>query len=285
METESSAYQRVSRLLSHLRPRNTLSTSQSMRYVLVTGASRGIGYGLVEHLLLKCPKYFVIATCRTPTKAIGLQQLVSRFPDRSALATLDVSSSASISQCVCAVEQMTGKLHVLISSAGIGDFQQTVLDVDSDAMTRVLQTNVVGPALMFKGFHKLLTEAATKAEPSKVINVSSRFGSLDSADLMANVIPATAYRVSKAALNMLTRGQAYQTGRTDNIIVTSICPGHVGSDMGTLVGGVLKLKAEVSTKESAKSIAEFMEEMNMKQHSAAFYGYDPKEKVFQSTPW
>jgi NAD(P)-dependent dehydrogenase (short-subunit alcohol dehydrogenase family) len=64
------------------------------------------------------------------------------------------------------------------------------------------------------------------AEHGRVVNVSSEAGSLAS---MGGGTPA--YQISKAALNALTRTLAGEL-RSARILVNSICPGWVATDMG-----------------------------------------------------
>jgi NAD(P)-dependent dehydrogenase (short-subunit alcohol dehydrogenase family) len=61
---------------------------------------------------------------------------------------------------------------------------------------------------------------------ARIVNVSSEAGSLAS---MGNFTPA--YNVSKAALNAITRVLA-DALRGDGILVNSVCPGWVQTDMG-----------------------------------------------------
>jgi NAD(P)-dependent dehydrogenase (short-subunit alcohol dehydrogenase family) len=60
----------------------------------------------------------------------------------------------------------------------------------------------------------------------RIVNVSSGMGQLDEMD-----DGVAAYRVSKTALNALTRMLATATA-DDGILVNSMCPGWVRTDMG-----------------------------------------------------
>jgi NAD(P)-dependent dehydrogenase (short-subunit alcohol dehydrogenase family) len=85
-----------------------------------------------------------------------------------------------------------------------------------------METNVYGPWQMVQAFLPLLK----KSEHPRIVNVSSGAGALTS---MGGGTPA--YSMSKAALNALTRMLAAEL-RRHGILVNSICPGWVATDMG-----------------------------------------------------
>ena len=92
-----SAVNRLEKIIFHLTATETSNYNREIEHVFITGCSRGIGYGLVEHFLkAKNNQYFVIATCRSPNKAVQLQSLLSQYADRSKLMRLDVSNETSI---------------------------------------------------------------------------------------------------------------------------------------------------------------------------------------------
>jgi NAD(P)-dependent dehydrogenase (short-subunit alcohol dehydrogenase family) len=85
-----------------------------------------------------------------------------------------------------------------------------------------LETNLIGAWRTTRAFLPLL-----RASPHpRVVNVSSEAGSLAS---MSDDTPA--YRVSKAALNALTRMLAAEL-EGERILVNAVCPGWVATDMG-----------------------------------------------------
>jgi NAD(P)-dependent dehydrogenase (short-subunit alcohol dehydrogenase family) len=85
-----------------------------------------------------------------------------------------------------------------------------------------LDTNLLGAWRTVQACLPLLRESAH----GRIVNVSSGAGSLT--DMRGG---APAYRVSKAALNALTRILATEL-REDGILVNSVCPGWVATDMG-----------------------------------------------------
>ena len=63
----------------------------SSECVLITGANRGIGLGLVTEFLKQ--RYQVIATCRNPNEADLLQNLKSQYINQLQIEKLDVTDS------------------------------------------------------------------------------------------------------------------------------------------------------------------------------------------------
>jgi NAD(P)-dependent dehydrogenase (short-subunit alcohol dehydrogenase family) len=87
---------------------------------------------------------------------------------------------------------------------------------------QALDTNLLGAWRMCETFIPLLQHS----QHARIVNVSSEAGSLTG---MGGGTPA--YTVSKTALNALTRMLAAEL-RNARILVNSVCPGWVATDMG-----------------------------------------------------
>src|SRR2546429_9685840 len=93
---------------------------------------------------------------------------------------------------------------------------------DLAQVREALETNLFGAWSMVRAFLPLLR----RSRHARVVNVSSEAGSLSA---MRGGTPA--YSLSKAALNALTRMLAAEL-HGDGILVNSVCPGRVASDIG-----------------------------------------------------
>ncbi|XP_054253168.1 C-factor-like [Indicator indicator] len=238
--------------------------------VLVTGANRGIGLGLVQHFLgMPTPPKVVFAGCREPKgqRAQELQNLASKHPNLVIL-PLDVSNPASIKAAAATVEKHLGGsgLTLLINNAGVA--MMSSLDSDTlEDMTKVYTTNTIGPLLMGQAFLPMLKKAAQGSPGSglscskaAIVNMSSIAGSIEEMYVWeyGQVI---SYRCSKAALNMLTKCQSlgYQE---HSILCIALHPGWVQTDMGSggshkppltvdaSVRGMLKVLSSLSEKDT-----------------------------------
>ncbi|XP_061863555.1 C-signal-like [Colius striatus] len=235
--------------------------------VLVTGANRGIGLGLVQHFLgLPKPPKWVFAGCRDPKgqRAQELQRLASKHPNLLILA-LEVTDPASVKAAAARVGEHVGGsgLTLLINNAGIVKLNPIDAETLED-MSRVYTTNTIGPMLMGQAFLPLLKKAA-QASPGSglscskaaIINVSSDAGSIASPPAW-EVLHAVSYRCSKAALNMLTRCQSlgYQE---HGILCVTLHPGWVQTDMGSAAGFTPPLTVDVSVRGMLKVLSSLSE--------------------------
>ncbi len=192
--------------------------------VLVTGANRGLGLELTRQLTARGTRVF--ATCRNPDDAGDLRALSEECAGRVEIIRLDVAEPASIEDAVAEVKKKTDRLDLLISSAGVdgGAGEDRFGRLEMERMMRTFRTNAAGPALLAQAALALL-EAAQEA---KLVHVTSELGSI------ANVRGAGAwrsYRMSKAALNMLTRCLAHDL-KPHGVLAVALHPGWVQTDMG-----------------------------------------------------
>ncbi|KAJ7312058.1 hypothetical protein JRQ81_006392 [Phrynocephalus forsythii] len=206
-----------------------------VRSVLVTGADRGIGLGLVQQFMnLPHPPGLIFATCRHPdgTKGQGRAPPGAHFTPSSSLGP-DVTDTESIRGAAQKVrEHLKGRgLNLLINNAGIAC--DTTLDSETaETMRAVYDTNTVGPMRVSQAFFPLLQTAALWSScprmsciKAAIINLSSCFGSLSTLEEWQRK-QVVGYRCSKAALNMLTRCQARGYGCW-GILCISLHPGGV----------------------------------------------------------
>jgi NAD(P)-dependent dehydrogenase (short-subunit alcohol dehydrogenase family) len=133
---------------------------------------------------------------------------------------LDVRDADSVGAAIAGIESGRGSLDVLVNNAGVYGEPDAAADYDLEVAHDVLETNVFGPWRMIQAALPLLRESASP----RIVNVSSGAGQL--AEMGGG---RTAYRLSKAALNALTRAVAADE---PGVFVNSVCPGWVRTDMG-----------------------------------------------------
>lgn len=140
--------------------------------VFVTGASRGIGFGLVQHLLGFPDVKQIFAAARTPSEATELQDLAKKNPNVH-IVQFDSLDDNSINQAVKEVESKVGDqgLNLLINNAGVflSDGNNSN-NPDRDAVLKVFNTNVVGIQMSIP-----VNSAINQCFQKAVFRLSSRY--------------------------------------------------------------------------------------------------------------
>lgn len=195
--------------------------AETERIALVTGANRGIGFETCRQLARK--GFAVILTARDEEKGMKAAATLEGEGLKVFAHALDVTDDASIEKARLWTEERFGRLDVLINNAAIlYDSWQRAVGADLKIAREAFETNVLGAWRMCRAFAPLLR----RSRSARIVNVSSESGSLAT---MGGDAPA--YSVSKAALNALTRLLSDDL-RADRILVNSVCPGWVATEMG-----------------------------------------------------
>jgi NAD(P)-dependent dehydrogenase (short-subunit alcohol dehydrogenase family) len=188
---------------------------------LVSGGNRGIGLEVCKQLLAL--SYIVILGSRDLKKGEKAAANLKAGKENLSVQQLDIDDIKSIERLRNHVERTLGRLDVLVNNAAaVYDDWEGVIDADLEDVRKAFNTNTLGAWRMCKAFLPLLR----KSKHPRIVNVSSEAGSLAS---MGAWTPA--YNISKVALNALTRMLAKEFKR-ERILVNSVCPGWVATDMG-----------------------------------------------------
>lgn len=160
--------------------------------VLVTGASRGIGKAIVE-VLGETEKYDILTPMRDD---------------------LELTDSNSIDNFL----RRNSNIDIIINNAGVNniDYIQDVKDEDIKIM---LLTNVVAPVKLIRGIVPYMIEK----KYGRIINISSIWSIISKEK-------RTIYSATKFGINGVTKALAKELGKY-NILVNSICPGYVNTEM------------------------------------------------------
>jgi NAD(P)-dependent dehydrogenase (short-subunit alcohol dehydrogenase family) len=195
------------------------------RIALVTGANRGLGFAVCQALGRQ--HYKIIFTSRDPEKGV---EKAAQLEDEKLDVTfcqLDVSDENSIASLHETVSKHWGRLDVLVNNAAVlldkmDAPEANSLKIEKEILLKTFETNVVGAYQLCELFLPLMRQQRY----GRIVNVSSQAGQLSD---MQDGYPA--YRISKSALNAVTRIFAAQ-GRGHNVLVNSVDPGWVKTDMG-----------------------------------------------------
>jgi NAD(P)-dependent dehydrogenase (short-subunit alcohol dehydrogenase family) len=191
------------------------------RIALVTGANRGIGLELVRQLAER--GFTTVLGSRDPEKGRAAADGLAAEGIVVEARRLDVDDANSVGEVAAELDSEHGRLDVLVNNAGVlYDTWQRGVDADLDVVRQALETNLLGAWRTTQACLPLLR----RSSHGRIVNVSSGSGSLAGMG-----VGTPAYSVSKAALNALTRILAAEL-RSDGILVNSVCPGWVATDMG-----------------------------------------------------
>jgi len=227
-----------------------------MALIMITGANRGIGLGLVQQYLAKGDQ--VVAACRDPA-ASALQKL--RTNPNVQIITLDVGDQQSIADAANSLGGQT--IDLLINNAGIGGGdEQSLHTIDPDQWLHVLRINALSPLLVTRA----LLPNLSLAEAPKVMMISSQLGAISYPN-----ISLYAYESSKAALNKVVRGMAHDL-RDRGIAVFAIHPGWVKTDMGGP-------NAAISVEESARGLVSTFDKLTI-ENSGSFWQWNGTEHAW-----
>ncbi len=192
------------------------------KIAVVTGANRGIGFEICRQLAAK--GISVVLTSRDEAKGrMAVAQLRSQGLEIE-FYQLDVTDTSGIQRLGGFLARKYGAADILVNNAGImADAKGTgMLGVPLQIIRTTMETNVYGPLTLCRELVPLMR----KKNYGRIVNISSGLGQLSE---MGGGMPA--YRMSKTALNALTRTLAAELKGT-NILVNSMCPGWVKTDMG-----------------------------------------------------
>jgi NAD(P)-dependent dehydrogenase (short-subunit alcohol dehydrogenase family) len=185
--------------------------------VLLIGASRGLGFAMVEEYLKR--GWRVIATGRNYSTE-KLRQLSERANGALEVEAVDITIPDQVTALHRRLKNR--RLDVLFVNAGVkNDDRETIADVSTEEFVRVMVTNALSPMRAIEAFQDLV-------QPTGTIGVmSSGQGSLTN----NNNGNYEVYRGSKAALNMFMRSFAARH-RNDAKTLLLMAPGWVRTDMG-----------------------------------------------------
>lgn len=174
---------------------------------LITGTSRGIGYGLANHYL---SQGHTVIGCSRGESTISHENY-THFQ-------LDVSDEKNVRAIFTHVKKNYKKLDNLINNAGIGVSSLGIL-TDKDVFENVIRVNTIGSFLFIREAAKIMI----KNNYGRIVNFTS-------GAVPINLDGAVPYTVSKAAVEMMTKSFAQELAPY-HITVNAVGPGVTDTNM------------------------------------------------------
>jgi 3-oxoacyl-[acyl-carrier protein] reductase len=203
----------------------TPQPSSIRRVALVTGGTRGIGYGVACAL---AREGFDLAVSGLRAEGLvgealaGLRHLGARV----LYVQSDVASAIDRGRLLDAVRSFFGRLHVLVNNAGMAPRERRdVLDTTEESFVQLMQVNLQGPFFLTQAVARWMIEQKQKdaAWAGCLVNVSSISATVAS-------VSRGEYCISKAGVSMATQLWAARLGAYD-IPVYEVRPGVTATDM------------------------------------------------------
>lgn len=188
----------------------------SSDFILVTGASRGLGLGIVCELLSAGWK--VVGVARHNSAELEAQ--IQCHAGCLFFEPFDLAKLSDIATFSTTVQRRYGRFYGLVNNAGIGlsGILATMHEKDVHA---VLDLNLTAPALLCKYFSRgmLLNRSG------RIVNISSIIAGTGYSGL-------SVYAASKAGLIGLTKSLSRELGKA-GITVNAVSPGYLETTMSS----------------------------------------------------
>ena len=185
------------------------------KVAVVTGASKGIGASIAEHLAAEGASVVV----NYASSKSGADAVVKRITEKGGKAVAvqaDVSKQADITRLFGETKAKFGKLDILVNNAGVYEFLPLEL-VTAEHYHKMFDLNVLGLILTTKEAVKLFGDNG-----GSVINISSVVGPMP-------LPSASVYSATKAAVDAVTVSLSKELG-PKKIRVNSLNPGLVETE-------------------------------------------------------
>ena len=195
--------------------------TEPKKTVLVTGANRGIGLAISKQLSEK--DFYVFLGCRDVQACTDIILREEMNPDHCIPILIDMDIPDSMDRAIGHILNTVGRIDALINNAGVlYDEDKAGLYVSKEIVTNTMETNAIGPLLLMQKVIPIMQDN----KYGRIVNIST-----DMSLIRSMYAERLAYRISKSALNVITKVLATEVA-DDNILINVMSPGWVRTDMG-----------------------------------------------------
>lgn len=217
------------------------------KVAIVTGASRGIGKGIVTKLAELGAN--VVINYRSDNEE--LQSLIKDLENKGAQVLAvqgDISNFEDSARLIDETVNKFGRVDILVNNAGITK-DSLLLRMKEEDFDNVIDVNLKGSFNCIKN----VTPVMMKQRSGKIINMSSVIG------IMGNAGQVN-YAASKAGIIGMTKSVAKELGGR-GITVNAIAPGFIKTDMTEVLSD--KIKSNIESNVPLKRLGEVDDVANL----------------------
>jgi 3-oxoacyl-[acyl-carrier protein] reductase len=196
-----------------------MSTTDTARVALVTGASRGIGRAIAIGLAERGFDLVVNDIARQDEALTALAREIEALGRRAIALHADVSSKVEVTEMVARAIAEAGHIDAVVNNAGIL-ITSPVETLEEGVWDAVMDVNAKGTFLVIQA---VLPHMRARRY-GRIVNIAS-IGGKQGAPEQAH------YSASKAAIMGFTRVLAQEVG-AEGITANCVCPGIILTDMG-----------------------------------------------------
>jgi 3-oxoacyl-[acyl-carrier protein] reductase len=185
------------------------------KIAVVTGASKGIGASIAEHLAAEGASV-VVNYSSSKSGADGVVERIVAKGGKAIAVQGDVSKEADITKLFAETKKVYGRVDILVNNAGIYDFQP-LGNITTEHFHKQFDLNVLGLLLTTQEAVKLIGP-----EGGSIVNISSIVGPMPAPT-------GSVYSATKAAVDAITVALAGELG-PKKIRVNSLNPGMIETE-------------------------------------------------------
>jgi 3-oxoacyl-[acyl-carrier protein] reductase len=215
------------------------------KVAIVTGGSRGIGFGIARALLADGAAVVITGTKQESIDAAVVNLRAEAHGGSVEGIRADVRRNDEVERLVSGVAQRHGGLDILINNAGVGLFR-SVAEMSVEEWQSVIETNLNG---VFYCCHAAIPHMRARGG-GWIINISSLAGKNAFVD-------GAAYCASKAGLNQFSEA-LMQEVRYDGIRVSYVMPGSVSTEFGGRDRGSAKADWALQVEDVAQAVTDLL---------------------------
>ena len=183
--------------------------------VLITGASRGI-----------CKSLFKTYS-DLGANVIGTTTNKKKYKNKNLL-KVNFENEKSTNSFFKKIKNLK-KIDILINNAGINEIS-SIQNLSEKSLKKILNVNLLAPILLTK----IVSQKMIKRKSGSIINIGSIFGHISKDQ-------RSSYSATKSGLEGFTKAASLDLAKY-GILVNSICPGFVKTDLTRKILGLNKIK-------------------------------------------